>query len=421
MLTSYTIDEARAMIKSSMKNIQENFGENNSELVALTECHGRILAADILSESNVPGFKRSTMDGYAVCHSDLLGAEKSKPCKLKLAGRVEMGRETHIRLHPGQCECAYIPTGGMLPEGADSVLMVEHTNTFEKGKVTVLEDGVIEAYASTFASENIIFEDEDVKRGEVVLKKGKRIRPYEMGVLSSIGKTTIPVFKRLKIGILITGDEIVTPFEVPKPGQVRDINSYLMQGLICSTDSLPITYHIKSDDLEQIYTAVETAVCECDILLVSGGSSVGVKDFTRTVFERLPDSELVFHGLALKPGKPTLVSRCGSKLLFGMPGHPLSCAVVFNTLVKYYIELLHCSIDKEYPVLCELTDAYTKAKGREEYIPVCLHEQDGRLFAEPISGKSGIISTFAKAYGYFRTDKEQTEVKKGDMVQVQRI
>jgi molybdopterin molybdotransferase len=242
-----------------------------------------------------------------------------------------------------------------------------------------------------------------------------------MGVLSSIGKTSIPVFKKLKIGILITGDEIVTPYETPKVGQVRDVNSYLLEGLIRSANCEPVIYNIKSDIFEEIYGAAEKAVTECDIVLVSGGSSVGVKDFTKKVFQKLPAAEILFHGLALKPGKPTLVAQSGRKMLFGMPGHPLACAVVFKTLVKYYMDLVTCYKEKEYPVVCKLVSDYKKTKGREEYIPVSIEEREEEFLATPIVGKSGIISTFSKAYGYFRTDKECNEVNAGDIVAVYKL
>lgn len=404
MFSSYTIEEARKIITD---NISCNLG---LELANIENSIGRILAKDIISGCNVPGFKRSIMDGYAVRAADLAGASQDNPVSLSLVGEIEMGREATVEVKEG--ECAYIPTGGMLPKGADSVLMIENTKK---------DNNKLLAYNKTVLGENIVSENEDVSLGEVVLKAGKKVRPYEMGVMSSIGYTNIEVYKKPRVGILSTGDELVSPYETPKLGQVRDINTYLMYGLITEMGCTPVVYKVKTDDYQGIFEAVKNAVNECDTILISGGSSVGVKDYTRRVLEGMENSKILVHGLALKPGKPTIIAKCDDKIVFGMPGHPLSCAVVFKTLVKFYLNSLMNYCEEEYPVVCKLSRSYRKTKGREEYIPVVIDGEGSGFAATPITGKSGIITTFSKSYGYFRTDKTQDNVLEGDLVEVYKL
>lgn len=405
MITSLTIEEAENIIGGKLDY------KLSSEFVKIEDSLNRIISRDVISECNVPGFKRSIMDGYAVNCMDLEKASVNNPVELRLVGDIEMGKGTTIVLNRG--ECAYIPTGGMLPEGADGILIIENAKKSEAG--------LILGYEKTYKGGFIVSENEDVSMGETVIKRGRKIRPYEMGVLSSIGCTKVEVYCRPKIGILSTGDEIVSPYEMPQLGQVRDINTLLLTGLINEVSCIPVVYNVKTDDYDEIFKATEEAIEECDIVLLSGGSSVGVKDQTLKVLKAIKESEILLHGLALKPGKPTIVALCKGKMVFGMPGHPLSCAVVFKTLVKFYLNGILGHWEKDYPVVCELIKGYNKTKGREEYIPVEIEERDGNFYATPIQGKSGIITTFSKAYGYFKTKKELDTVTKGEFVKVYKL
>lgn len=404
MFTDYTIDEAKRILSEHITTAPK------VEQIKFQEAMGRITAEDVISGCDVPGFDRSMMDGYAVRSEDISGASEDNPIKLELIGMIEMGKSTDYTIEKGKC--VYIPTGGMLPQGADSVIMIEKTS---------VHNNEVSIHDKTFINENIIMGDEDAKTGEIIIKKGTQIRPYEIGVMASIGYGNPLVLKKLKIGILSTGDELVEPEDKPMPGQVRDINTSLMNGLILEAGGIPIIYSIKTDIYEKIFEATRNAVKECDIVLISGGSSVGIKDYTIKVIEALDDTKILFHGLALKPGKPTISAISGNKLIFGMPGHPLSCAVVFKTLVKYSMELLQGYKEVEYPIYCRLKNDFKKTKNREEYIPVIIDIESDEYFATPIRGKSGIISTFSKAYGYIKTIKEQDILKIGDIVKVYRL
>ena len=405
MLTALTIEEAKKIIRENTSFILE------FEIVDIEMCLGRIIAEDIVSDNNVPGFKRSTMDGFAVRTSDIEAATGKLPVKLKVLGEIEIGIESHFKILRG--ECVYIPTGGMLPTGADSILIIE--------KAEDLKSGYILAFDKTFEGENIVLEDEDVSIGEIVIKKGVKIRPYEIGVLSCIGCTSLKVYKKPRIGILSTGDEIVSPYIIPRRGQVRDINTYLLSALIIEYSCDAVIYKVTNDNFDELYDNVKKAINECDIVLISGGSSVGIKDYTLKVLKTMENSEILLHGLALKPGKPTIVAKCNNKMVFGMPGHPLSGAVVYKTLVCYYIDQITSHINKNYPIFCEITIDRKKTRDREEYIPVVIEERDGKLMATPMMGKSGIITTFSKSWGYFKTPRELEVVKAGEIVEVYRL
>lgn len=404
MFTDYTIIEAKGILSKHI------IAERKTEIIKLEEAYDRIIGENVIAGCNVPGFDRSMMDGYVVRSIDINGASKDNPIILRLIGAVEMGKTTNYHINEG--ECVYIPTGGMLPTGGDSVIMIEKTSA--SGDEIFIFDKTVEY-------ENIIKGDEDAKIGNTVVEIGTRLRPYEIGVMSSIGYVKPIVFKKPRIAIVSTGDELVDPENTPLPGQVRDINTNLLKGLILEAGGIPVIYNSNADIYEKIYETVRIAVEECDIVLISGGSSVGLKDYTIKVIKEINGTELMFHGLALKPGKPTIAAICGNKPIFGMPGHPLSCAVVFKTLVQYSMELLAGYHHIEYPIPCRLKSSCKKAKNREEYIPVKLEFINGECFAIPISGKSGIISTFSRAFGYVTTKKEQVELNQGEQVLVYRL
>jgi molybdopterin molybdotransferase len=397
-------------VKDTSKLIDENFNYNlESELVTLPEATGRILKNDITAKENVPDFRRSTVDGYAVFSRDVFGASESIQSILDLKGEILMGEEAKGEISiPGQCY--YVPTGGMLPRGADSVIMIEYT---EK-----LDDTTILTSKSTSPGENVIEIGEDIKQNEVVIKKGTKLRAYEIGVLSSLGYYQIEVCKKPRIGIISTGDEVVHPSQNIKIGQIRDINSYLLNSLTEENGCIPVMYGLIKDEYELLKSTVETAVSECDIVLISGGSSVGKKDNTVKVIENLEDGKLLVHGISVKPGKPTIIGKSSGKIIFGLPGHPLACAVIFQVMVKYYIEKITEHKEKIYPVTCRFKLNYHKAKGREEYLPVTIEEKSSELIASPVFGKSGLITSFSKAYGYIRIERNEEGIKEGQIVSV---
>ncbi|MTK11322.1 MAG: molybdopterin molybdotransferase MoeA [Clostridiaceae bacterium] len=382
------------------------------EEINLEKAIGRIIHEDIISKVNVPEFRRSTVDGYAVNCKDVAGASESIPAMLNLKGEVLMGELAGYSMDlPG--ECVYVPTGGMIPDGADAVVMIEYTEELDKETILI---------NSTCANgDNVVQIGDDISINEVVIKKGTKLRPYEIGVLSSLGFTEIPVFKKPKVGIISTGDEIVGISERPKLGQVRDINTYLLYSSILKDEAEPINYGVVKDEYELLKNTVDKALKQCDLVLISGGSSVGVKDQTIKVIDSFEESEVLVHGIAIKPGKPTIISKVYGKAVFGLPGHPLSCAIIYEIIVKNFIKKLQNNIDKEYPVQCSFSINYHKAKGREEYLPVVLRNLDNEFIAEPIFSKSGLITGFSKAYGYIKIDKNIEGLREGEKVLVYKL
>lgn len=400
-------------VKDTRKVIDDNFSlELEEETVSLLEAAGRILSQDVVAPDNVPDFRRSTVDGYAVYSRDVYGASDSMQSMLDLKGEVLMGCEAPGEIAmPGQCY--YVPTGGMLPKGADSVVMIEYT---EK-----LDDSTILASKSASPGENVVEIGEDIKKGEAVIKTGTKLRAYEIGVLASLGITRVNVINKPRIGIISTGDEVVPPEEEIKPGQIRDINTYLLYSLIEEQGCTPVKFGLIKDDYNLLKNAVDTAVKQCDIVLISGGSSVGKKDNTVSVIDDLGDEGVLVHGISVKPGKPTIIGKSKGKIIFGLPGHPLACAVIFQVMVKYYIEKITNNKEKSYPVTCTFKINYHKAKGREEYLPVTIEDDGQSLTACPVFGKSGLITGFSKAWGYIRIERNEEGIREGQTVSVYRF
>lgn len=395
-----TIEETQKIIKDNFKKII------SSEKVTLSESKGRILYKDLVSDINVPGFPRSTVDGYAVRSGDVAGASESIPSILNYKGEVLMGKQPTEKIFPG--DCIYIPTGGMLPEGADCVVMIEYTEN--------LDVHTILCNRPAAHGENIVAEDEDIRRGEVVIKAGAKLRPYEVGVLSCLGYAQVEVHHKIRVGIISTGDEIVDTNISPQPGQVRDINTYLLHALVSESGGQPVIYGVAGDEYADLQARVEKAHQECDVVLISGGSSVGKKDQTLKVIGDMRDSEVLVHGIAVKPGKPTIISKVGEKIILGLPGHPLACAVIFKLIVKYYMDCMTGYRDVEYPTTCILDSNYHKAKGREEYLPVALAYENDEIIASPVYGKAGLITGFSKAWGFVKIDKNVEGLKEGEKV-----
>lgn len=396
-----TLDETRKLIEDNFVN------EIESEAVNILDSLGRIVKNDIKSKVNVPDFRRSTVDGYAVYSRDVFGASETIPSILDYQGEVLMGQEVQGEInYPGQC--FYVPTGGMLPNGSDSVIMIEYTDK--------LNNNTILASKPASPGENVIDIGDDIRLGEIVIKKGTKLRAYEIGVLSSLGYSMIDVCKKPVIGIISTGDEIIDCEDIKKPGQIRDINTYLLYSLIIESGCEPIKFGLIKDDYNLLKETVERALSQCDIILMSGGSSVGKKDHTVNVISSV--GKILVHGISVKPGKPTIVGKCGEKIVFGLPGHPLACAVIFKTIVKHYIDKITGYEDISYPVPSKFNLNYHKAKGREEYLPVILQIDKGEIIAKPVFAKSGLITGFSKAWGYVRIERNEEGIRVGQIVNV---
>jgi molybdopterin molybdotransferase len=382
-----------------------------TELVFLEKTPGRILAEEIIADIDLPGFSRSTMDGYAVRASSTFGASEENPAYLNLVGSIAMGESPSFQVEQG--EAARISTGGMLPNGTDSVVMIEHTE--------ILDEKTIEAYKSAAPGQNVIEKGEDFTEGNTILHSGQKIRPQETGLLAAFGKEKARVFKKPVIGIISTGDEVVPVSETPHPGQIRDINTFSLSSLVIAAGGIPLTFGIVKDDYKNLLEKCREALLASDMVLISGGSSVGTRDFTIEVLSALPDSEIIVHGISISPGKPTILSRSGNKPVWGLPGHVVSAMIVFTAVVIPFIEKISGILPEQknrFTLSARLTRNVSSAQGRTEYIRVRLTEKDGILWAEPILGKSGLINTMIKADGLIEIGKNVEGIEKGTQVRV---
>lgn len=380
------------------------------EIVSLAESQGRILAEDICSDRDIPDFDRSTMDGYAVNAASTFGASEANPAYLNLQGQIGMGVRPDFSVGPGQA--ARIATGGMLPEGADSVVMVEHAET--------LDDTTIEIYKSVAPGQHVIEKGEDIRHTDPALIAGTRIRPQEAGLLAACGKTAFSVFKRPMVGIISTGDEVVGVDQVPGEGQVRDINSQTLSGQVLAAGGVPVVFGIVKDRRDDLIEKCRRALEMTDMVLISGGSSVGTRDFTVEVLELLPDTEILVHGISISPGKPTILARSSAKAFWGLPGHAVSAMVVFEIVVRPFLEQISGQVRgaKRFPVTATLSRNLPSAQGRVDYVRVRLEEKSGCVMAEPILGKSGLIHTMVKADGLVAIGMNTEGLEKGTVVNV---
>ena len=389
-----------------------SFAAVSSEKVRLAAAAGRVLAEDIHADIDIPGFSRSTMDGYAVQGGSTFGASEGSPAFFKVAGSVAMGEKPGLSVGPG--EAVRIATGGMLPDGSDAVVMVEHTE--------VLDDETIEVYKSAAPGQHVIMQGEDMHRGDQVLHRGQPLRPQEVGLLAAVGRTHPDVFRRPRVGIIYTGDEVVPVETVPEAGQIRDVNSAALAAFIDAAGGLPQAYGIVADDAEALLSACQQALQTNDMVLISGGSSVGTRDFTIDVLQALEDAEILVHGVSVRPGKPTILARAGGKPVWGLPGHVTSAMVVFRVLVRPFLEHLAGLAPRYVRRLhlpARLTRNLPSVQGRVDYVRVQLAAGDGGIEAVPVLGKSGLIRTMAMADGLLCIDENTEGLDRGSIVPVE--
>ena len=387
-----------------------------SEKLNLDDALGRIISKDILSPVNLPPFSRSTVDGYAVKAQDTAGASASMPTYLDIIGSVEMGEKTELRISSGQA--AAVPTGGMLPEGADAVLMIENT---EK-----IEDKMIESAKSLAVGENVVKKAEDISEGEILFEKGRRLMARDIGALAGLGITEISCFKKPIASVISTGDELIDPEEEAEEGQIRDINSYSISSYLTKLGAVGKRVGIIEDKFDKLKSAVKDNL-DSDIVLISGGSSVGVKDMTIDILNSLGEPGVVLHGLSIKPGKPTILAFIEGSIVIGLPGHPASAWTVTNILVSEIIRVLtgektpeEIGEDREiFKIKAELSRDLVSDKGREEYIPIrTKKDENGKLIAEPMLGKSSLITNLVQGNTLLKIESYQEGLDKGEIVEL---
>jgi molybdopterin molybdotransferase len=378
------------------------------EQIALADVVNRVLAQSIVAKEDVPGFDRSTVDGFAVHAADTFGSSESIPALLRNIGEVTMGKSCVLKCERG--ECVAIPTGGQLPQDADAVVMMEATEDYG--------DGLVGITKPVGPGQNVIYRHDDVSFGEEIYSCGKRLKTTDIGALAALGVTEVLVSKRPIVGILSTGDEVV-PFDVtPRIGQVRDINSVLLSASVTRTGALPRRYGICSDDDDMLQVRISAMARECDVIFLSGGSSVGAKDALKRSVEAL--GEVYLHGIAVKPGKPTLFGEVNGKPLIGFPGHPAAVYFIYDLFADPLLRGMMGEIITLPPPCykAKLTNTIPSNHGRQEYIAVSLTTEEGLLTADPLMSKSGLITQFTRADGYIEVPRDCEGFSEGDWVNV---
>ena len=397
MLEVVSLEDAQALVMERF-----NAPVSGVRQVELDEAAGCEIAHDVIAEEGVPPFDRSTVDGFAVVASDTFGCSDALPALLTLVGEIDMGKEPDVACAPGVC--VRIPTGGQVPEGADAVVMLEYCEEYGDGTI-----GVARAAAP---GDNIVFENDDVKPGEVLISTGTVLQPHHVGTLASLGISACEVRRQPVVGIISTGDEIVPVDVVPVASQMRDVNAPVLAAAAEACGARIVRFPIVPDDYDSLFATVEDALSQCDMVLVSGGSSAGQKDNTSRVLAAL--GEMLFHGIAVKPGKPTMCADVAGKPAFGLPGHPVAAYFMFIELVRPLL-----SGGRQMGLVrARLSAGVPSNHGRSECVAARLEWCDGDAVAIPVRGKSGLISQLSNADGFFVIGRNQEGLAVGSEVDV---
>ncbi|PZC45934.1 MAG: molybdopterin molybdotransferase [Chloroflexi bacterium] len=384
--------------------------EVGTEKVATSKSLGRVARQSYHSKSTLPAFNKSSVDGFSVRAQDTFGASDSLPQYITVVGEVPMGKEPQLEISEGQSAIAY--TGGMLAKNADSVIMVEYTNS--------VDTETIEVTKPVAKGENVVFAGEDIKPKDKIIVSGHTIRPQDIGALSALGINELQVSLRPKVAIISTGDELVPAESDPKLGQIRDLNSHTISALVNQAGGVPCQIGIFKDDYELQLSAAKQAIKDCDIIVFSAGSSVSNRDLTVKVFEALGEPGILAHGIAIKPGKPTILGLAKNKPLIGLPGNPVSALVVADLLLKPVIRSLMGDMNPSFrhEISALLTSDIPSRSGREDHVPVKLEQVKGVLSATPVFGKSNLIFTLVKSDGTVCVPTDIAGLYKGQTVTV---
>jgi molybdopterin molybdotransferase len=401
-----SVGKARGLILDGLQEIHPE-----ETLLTIEDSFSRVVSRDIVSPEDLPGFARSTVDGFAVIASDTFGAGEASPSYLSVKHEILMGDEPGFTLKSG--EAARIATGGMLPHGADAAVMLEH--------VQPLEGGMMEVQKAVAPGDNVIQKAEDVKKGAMLLSRGRTLRPQDVAVLAGLGITEVYVYERPAVAIISTGDEVVPPGAPVRAGLVRDMNSYNLAGLLLAEGCVPVRKGIVRDDYGLLRDTLRDSLLTAKAVLVSGGSSVGSRDVTEKVIAGM--GKVLFHSVSMKPGKPMLAGMVEGRAVFGLPGHPRAVSVCFDTFVRPVLRVLKGARGDDAGALknrvrARLLKSVHSAPGRQDNISVYLEEKDGELVAVPILGKSGLITTLVRAHGTLSIPEGRLGYDKGDTVEV---
>lgn len=380
------------------------------DLVGISESIGRISAEDILAPHPLPQFPRSTVDGYAVRAKDTFGASESSPAYITIIDEVTMGSQPQHQVGSG--EASSIHTGGMIPVGSDAVVMVENTQ--------IARDKEIEIYRSVSTGENVISVGEDVVQGQLVLPKGKLIRPSEVGGLAALGISSLRVAKKMKVGIISTGDEVVPLEDDVQLGQVRDVNSHTLAGLVNTSGAVSILYGIIQDNFDDLIAVARKALDECDLLLITAGSSASSRDMTAKVINDLGKPGVLVHGINTRPGKPTILGLCGGKAVIGLPGNPVSALINGMLFVVPLLDKLTGKLSSapNPSIKATLTVNLASQAGREDWQPIKLIQGEQGWMADPVFGKSNLIFSLSFSDGLICIRPDETGLSAGELVDV---
>lgn len=394
-----TVEEGRAILMDNFKDY-----EFKREYIDIEDCLDRVLGEDIFSPINVPEFNRSTVDGYGIKVGDSHGANQSIPSIINILGEVKMGEAIKCSIKSG--ESFYVPTGGMLPEGSNGVVMIENTERMDEDTLLI--------YKPISQGENIIYKGDDIKKGDLALEKGRKINTEVLGVLAALGIAKVSVYCKPKFYIISTGDEIISIEEELTLGKIRDINSYTLSALIHNIGGVVVGKKIVKDDYGLLQDEVKKALDISDIVLLSGGSSVGSKDYTKKVIDSFNGKGVLLHGLAIKPGKPTIVGEANGKLVCGLPGHVVSSIIIFKVLIEDFIGKKLGSKEIIPRVNAVMDHNFASNPGKETYQMVKLRQENGVFYGTPTFGKSGMISLLSKSQGYIIIGAYEEGINKGE-------
>ncbi|MCA9933207.1 MAG: molybdopterin molybdotransferase MoeA [Ardenticatenaceae bacterium] len=409
-------DEARALMFHHLTRVMP------AEVIPVQDAVGRVTAVPTPAPHNLPTFRRSTMDGYAVRAADTYGASESLPAFLQVIGEVPMGKPASITLGIGQA--ALVHTGGMIPETADAVVQIEHTQTISQSQLIIHNSQLfpyeIEVFRAVAIGQNVLQIGEDVHQGSEILPAGHWLRPQDLGGLLALGITEIAVTRRPRVGILATGDEVVPPQQSAGPGQIRDINSYTVGGQVQQAGGIPIYGGIIPDNFAALLAAAEHMLAAADMLVMSAGSSVSVRDMTVEVMNGLGQPGVLLHGVATRPGKPTIVGVVDGKPVIGLPGNPVSAMIqfdMFGTPAIYRLQGIQMA-PRRGLVWAQLTQNIASESGREDYIPARLTDGEVGMLATPVFGKSNLIYTLVNADGLIKVPLNKGGLLAGEWVEV---
>ena len=399
-------------LEEAQQTIQAHFNPPalGEEEVVLLEAYNRVLAEDVVSTLDIPPFSRSTVDGYAVKAKDTFGADENQPGNLKVTGVVAIGEQPEVKVEEG--EAVEIVTGAPIPQGADAVVMVEDTER---------EDSDLHVYSAVTAGENVMKSGSDIKRGEAVLRKGQLLGSSEIGVLAALGLTKVKVSKFPMVAVLSTGGEVTEPGKPLSPGKIYDINAYTLSTAVTESGGKPVFFGVVPDDKEALSKALHAALASADMIITSGGVSVGPRDYTPQIVDSLGKPGIVVYGIAVKPGKPTTVGFVSDKPVFSLPGHPTSALLIFYLLARPLIQQLASRpVSAMKTVRAAAGSRMFSAKGRRTFVMVKLmFDRSSRLIAEPVeSGASGAITTLAKADGFVEIPENQQFIDADEEVAV---